>query len=372
MTNPKPENRRFIEVTPSAADRMRSQLTETPQIQPESYAPDKIDLGPLSDLLGVWTAKGTGWNMIALPFADAPSPPNGFGYRVLMNQYDEELVFSFVDEGVPNRGLKRPEYPGPDQVVSTIDYQQKISQIASADKPESAFAGGPNDPIHHEPGLWLYMRDLQSADDEGKINLARLAAVPHGNSVMALGHYSEHDGMPDIQPLNALPIGRFEDLATPTYDFTDPDADPYLYPYRHFIENPFMGVEADPFPGFSPADMNAILNHANDGLNITHTTALTVDTRRMAGGVRNAPFVTREAEPVSMRSTFWIQTVQPGDKKKPPYLRMQYSQVVMLEFFTPRQDQLPGRALWPHVSIATLEKMPADYEMVRDEPSRKM
>lgn len=37
-------------------------------------------------------------------------------------------------------------------------------------------------------------------------------------------------------------------------------------------------------------------------------------------------------------------------------LRLQYSQVVMLDFFQPRQDELPGRAQWPHVSICTLEK----------------
>jgi hypothetical protein len=36
---------------------------------------------------------------------------------------------------------------------------------------------------------------------------------------------------------------------------------------------------------------------------------------------------------------------------------MQYSQVVMLNFFRPREDQLPGRAQWPHISINTLDKV---------------
>ena len=32
-------------------------------------------------------------------------------------------------------------------------------------------------------------------------------------------------------------------------------------------------------------------------------------------------------------------------------------QVVMLDFFQPREDQLPGRATWPHISINTLDKV---------------
>ena len=36
--------------------------------------------------------------MIALPFQNAPAPPAGFKFRVLMNQYDEELQFTFVDD----------------------------------------------------------------------------------------------------------------------------------------------------------------------------------------------------------------------------------------------------------------------------------
>ena len=45
-------------------------------------------------------------------------------------------------------------------------------------------------------------------------------------------------------------------------------------------------------------------------------------------------------------------------------MRLQYSQVVMLHFFRPREDEFPERAVWPHISIATLEKMPADYQLV--------
>jgi hypothetical protein len=39
--------------------------------------------------------------------------------------------------------------------------------------------------------------------------------------------------------------------------------------------------------------------------------------------------------------------------------------LVMLHFFHPRQDEFPGRTVWPHISIATLEKMPGGYNWFR-------
>jgi hypothetical protein len=173
--------------------------------------------------------------------------------------------------------------------------------------------------------------------------------------------------MPTIPRISGLPSGRFEDVSTPDYDFRDAaNPDLYLEPYRHYIEHPFMGnvVGVPGFPGFSPADMNAILRFANQGVNIVRTTTLAVDSERRSGGISNVPFSVREAEPVSMKSTFWIQELAATDQYGKPRLRLQYSQVVMLHFFNPREDEFPGRFVWPHISIATLEKVPADYQLV--------
>lgn len=316
------------------------------------------DIGPLQELLGFWEAKGTGWNMIALPFAGSAAPPAGFKFRVMMNQYDEKLRFDFVDNNVPNRGLLRPGKTNTDQRTATVDYQQVITQVASEDRPDSGLAGAPGDGIHHEPGLWLFDKDnslLSKTDQfdgeiatEVDINIARLASIPHGNSVLALGNWAVQEGMPAIPRLTGLPMGRFPD---PT------GADPYLDPYRHYIANPFMGnVTVSGFPGFSPIDMNEILRFANKGVNITKTTTLTVDSTIRSGGISSVPFSKREADPVSMKSTFWIQELAEKDEHGRPRLRLQYSQVVMMNFFSPRGDGLPERAAWPHISIATLEK----------------
>ena len=195
------------------------------------------------------------------------------------------------------------------------------------------------------------------------IEVARLATIPHGNSVLALGTATCEKGMPIIPPVSGLPIGRFEDLASPGYDVLtdngDGKPDPYLDPYKHYIENPFMGgVSGIPgFPGFNPREMNEILRFANKGVDIERTTVLTVDTTRLDAGIVNAPFVIKQAEPVSMKSTFWIQELKEQDEDGLPKLRLQYSQVVILDFFRPREDGLPNRARWPHISINTLEKV---------------
>lgn len=310
--------------------------------------------------------------MIALPFQSAPPPPAGFKFRLLMNQYNETLQFTFVDDDIPNRGLSRADAPDPDQFVVALNYQQKIAQVVAEDRPPSPFAGAPGLPIHHEPGLWLYEKNRESKDDhikgdqvsEVKLNVARLAAIPHGNSVLAIGISEICKGMPPIPPLSGLPSGRFEDVKTPDHHFK---IDPYLEPYKHYIDSPFMGNippgGTPPFPGFSPADMNEILRFANQGVKIARTTTLTVDSTRKQAGIRNAPFSVREAEPVSMKSTFWIQELEDTDETGQPKLRLQYSQVVMLNFFRPRQDEFPDRAVWPHISIATLEKEPAGYTL---------
>lgn len=334
-------------------------------------APQPRDVGPLEPLVGVWTAEGTGWNMIALPFHGAPPPPAGM-FRILMNQYDEELKFTFVDDGVKNRGLLRPGEVDFDQVVATLDYQQKIAQVVAEDAPSSGgLAGPPKLAIHHEPGLWLYEKNRRAKDDQIKgdvvseveLTVARLASVPHGNSVLAIGTAEIFDGMPDIPAISGLPSGRFEDVSTPAYDFK---SDPYLKPYKHYIDHPFKGNMGGVvgFPGFSPADMNAILRFANTGVKIARTTVLTVDSTRRTGGVRSLPFSVREAEPVSMKSTFWIQELVDKGPDGKPLLRLQYSQVVLLQFFRPREDEQPGLAIWPHISIATLNKVPAPYKVV--------
>ena len=81
-----------------------------------------------------------------------------------------------------------------------------------------------------------------------------------------------------------------------------------------------------------------------------------MDTTAHTGGINNIPFIVKQANASEMKSTFFIQELAETDEWGNPKLRMQYVQVVQLDFFG-RFDGGPGRIKWPHVSINTLEKV---------------
>lgn len=115
-------------------------------------------------------------------------------------------------------------------------------------------------------------------------------------------------------------------------------------------------MTAPGFPGFDVANPHELLNLANNKVAIEKITVLELDTEIESGGINNIPFVTRQANASAMKSTFWIQELKGGA------LRLQYAQVVMLDFFIPRRDGLPGRIRWPHVSINTLDKVSDKFQ----------
>lgn len=297
-------------------------------------------LGPFALLPGTWTNEptlpGRGWNMIALPFAQPAESTFRPNYRLLLNQYNEVLNFFLVDKAVPNRGIGSVGgvVSNTDQTVVTLDYEQGIKQIDAEDFPESGLAGAPQLAIHHEPGLFLNMLD----QTDGGPTIARLATIPHGDAALALGTSTVADGTPAIPTVNALPIGVNQDIET----------NGYLAPYKHFHDNLFNGL-------FDPTDPTALLTVANQGVNIVRTTRLEFDTTVASGGINNIPFIVSQANASEMKATFWIQELAETDAAGNPRLRLQYVQVVQLDFF-PRFDGGPGRIKWPHVSINTLEK----------------
>jgi hypothetical protein len=183
-----------------------------------------------------------------------------------------------------------------DQFVVTLGYVQDIEQIAADDFPRSGEAGGAGLAIHQEPGLFLNMTNETTND----ITIARLATIPHDDSVLALDSSSEHLGAPKIPNLNGLPIGVSQNLRSK-----------YLAPYKHFHDNPFRNV-------FDPTEPNSLLDAANQGVNIVKTTKLEFDTACETGGISNIPFVVKQANAAEMKSTFWIQELASKDEKGRP------------------------------------------------------
>lgn len=307
------------------------------------------DLGPFKLLPGTWMNEelspgigdGRGWNVIALPFGGARPP-----FRLLMNQYNEKLTFSLVDKGVPNRGIiNDPDVNSTDQRIVALDYEQAIRQVASADFPVSGLAGGKGDAIHHEPGLFLHMLSHQT----DKIDIGRLATIPHGDAALGLGRGEIVEGLAPIpDAVSAMAVGVGTDIET----------NPYLAPYKHFRDNRFTGqVNISGFPGFNPLNTTELLKAANQGVQVKRTTVLDFDTTLERAGILNIPFVVREANAATMKSTFWIQELEDLDENYQPKLRLQYLQVVMLDFFMPRRDGMPGAIRWPHISINTMVKV---------------
>ncbi len=321
-------------------------------------------LGPLAQLVGTWknTAKleAHGYNMIPLPVDFRP-----FHYKLLLNQCNETLTFKLADAASMNRGKTG------DQTIAALAYEQKIDQTHSAEYPiranDDKYPGGQLNhqpgPVHFETGLWLHIQNKTTND----LNIARLGTIPHGDSLLALGRSSESDGQPEIEDVSGLPDEYLTLGSNLSDEFKDPETgevkDPesmgeeerkqfdkkfYLAPYQYFQNNPFQGR-------FDPVYPNRFLAEVNKDVHIVKTTKLEVDTSIESGGIVNTPFIEKNADASDMKCTFWIQELAEKDSNGNPKLRLQYTQLVFLDFYMLMPDREKTR--WPHVSINTLEKV---------------
>lgn len=303
---------------------LRSQGFSHTSAKPVSGDPD---LGPLANLPGIWrSCPGQGWNIIALPCAGAP-----LGFRLMVNQFDEELTFEFAEKNVPNRGLCYEGSPLPqDQFLNVLQYRQKTRQVSGADFPPSRpFVK--DQPLHNETGMFLHQRNLSDQSTE----LVRLASIPHGNTLLALGHSQKLVGKAEIPKCSALPEG----LGTR-------DQSAYHQPYQHFIDHPVAGR-------FTPADVNATMRDFMSTIDVRETQILSFDTGLKGSGITTTPFLRAQAKPTRMQATYWLETLDEKEKTGHPILQLRYSQKVDLAFF-PRLDGHDGLIQWPHISVNTL------------------
>jgi len=312
--------------------------------------------------------------MIALPFG----VPGTLGdFRLLLNQADETLEFDLVDFAVPNRGVNRQ-----DQHLSAVRYLQAINQLAAIDAtslPDGAvqvpatpnsndtpkghiLQPGPDVPdasivgIHREPGLLLHLANLVgpcSNQSQPGPDLARVASIPHGDAVLAMGFGGSAPPVPGGPNLTDAALKAAFDPLPIGLGSTDL-SNPYFGPYEFFHLKPFNGnVTAPGFPGFDPTNPLSLLNGAIQaalpGAVIKQTTTFSVDSD-VNGKIDNIPFVNCQANATKITATFWVQEVEFNQEKR---FVLQYAQRVLLEFFK-RADGKPGLIQWPHISINTL------------------
>jgi hypothetical protein len=272
-------------------------------------------LGPLAALLGKWS--GTGWNMIAVPNG------NG-GFQLLVNEIDETITFTAIEALVPNRSNG-----GGTMLLAGVSYDIKVTDATE----------GPNfgNLLHAENGMWLWPTNLApkvtdtTATDEifTPKTVVRIATVPHGNSLVAIGPFSKFKGAPKIPNISGLP--------TPVTGAPNG----YSEVYR--------GKRGD----FDPQQPNSFLIDQNKKADIVSTLALSVTTSDdVDGGIVNIPFIRQYADAKALESTFWVETVKDATTGELSQ-QLQYSQTVDI-YFHKHFDLTPGLIKWPHVTVNTL------------------
>jgi hypothetical protein len=276
--------------------------------------------------------------MIALPDGSAPRK-----FRLLLNQFNEQLDFTCAFLNIPNRGIPS------DQFLTGLQYTQDITQIVAVDSDGSSISPLGSAGIHHEPGFFLnVLNPATQPHGSTDLDIARLGTIPHGDSLVALGSGSviAPTNVPDTSPgaigdFSALPIG-----AGPR-DLNNP----YLQAYEKFHLAPFKGDVGAEFTGFDPTQPLDLLGFGG-GQPLLSVQRVILDTQHH-GGISNMPFVVKEANATEMRFVMWIEELQ-GSTAAAPKFQLQYAQRVLLEFFD-RTDGAPGKIKWPHITINTLQ-----------------
>jgi hypothetical protein len=342
-------------------------------------------LGPLAHFKGTFT--GHGFNTIFRPDSPVtptpfPVPPNGPSDNVLeLNLTNETLSFSPDLGSVPNRGSVQA-----DAFLNGVPYLQTVSDVTT---------GRPIG-IHFEPGLWIIV-PVTKDPKEGS-TLARMASIPHGTTINAQGTFRQHAGPPTIRKAEITPFAE----GSPGSTITFPSQTATDKATRRIPQDLTSFIADGTITQAILDDPNTALREALTGLQVTHTTAISIATAPalplFGGGTDNIAFLWgdaaavqsanpsgQNAQTVQMTATFWIETVQrkltvhplpagkhevtikptstglrqpvPSFLVRPPhpltgpteitvsYTQIQYTQRVVLNF---------AGLGWPHISVATL------------------
>lgn len=135
------------------------------------------NLGLLADLGGTW--RGRGFNLIARPDFQGNAP-----LYLQLNQTNETLKIDPIGSSIPNRGF------GQDDIeLFGLTYLQRISDAST------------DGALHIEPGIWVTQPETsyppETPPPGGQI-VARMATIPHGNSVLAQGGATPFTGPPTL------------------------------------------------------------------------------------------------------------------------------------------------------------------------------
>src|SRR5688500_17575170 len=131
---------------------------------------EEIDFGNLDGLAGHWQG-ANGFNMIAVANQKGD-------FELLIAPYTETLIINKVPATTPNRGLQVIEN------IPTLQYSTTITVLNQGSL------------MHVEGGFW----ELSDPALNDGFDIFRIASVPHGNAVEAMGMSSVTPGPPTIDP----------------------------------------------------------------------------------------------------------------------------------------------------------------------------
>jgi hypothetical protein len=305
-----------------------------------SLSDSSIQLGPLQDLKGTWAGKG--FNAIWRPFHGTSPVEDHF---LELNLTDEMLQLDEIPGPIPNRGLLQD-----DITMFGLLYLQQITDVNMKD------ATGKPAGLHLEPGIWA-MVPTTTHPQVGQ-TVVRMASIPHGTTVIAQGTATLISEPPAITNIDITPFevgnsakkvsfaesdltkdsnfrSRREDMAGVTQDMVD-NPNSFLMPdlQKKIIKTVVLDVSSsasNPVPGGGVANTAFLEGSPNEGPN---------------------------AKATLVRATFWIETIE-GDAGGPEVQQLQYSQIVLLNF---------NNLIWPHVSVATLQRVLPREQPVGIEP----
>ena len=301
-----------------------------------------------------------------------------------LNLTQESLSFSKPVGAVPNRGLE----PQPDIVLLGVPYLQHVRDVTN---PNTGRADDTGRDIHFEPGLFMHVP--ASIDPDFPASICRMASIPHGTTINALGKAptTEKQGAPNIRPVSIVPTSTTNPNAPrPNFPSLKVDAVNSARLPQDLTKFCEQGTITEEIL----KDPNTILRKINKTLGdqILSTTTFIVETPSTQfsakAGPGNIPFLAgtkdkQNANVTKMSAIFWVETVQytiqvpdmragdtltltptdlPPGSKLPQFqvkpdkalkagslkvtaTQIQYSQTVVLTF---------GTLDWPHVSVASL------------------
>lgn len=278
-----------------------------------------LALGDLRGLIGTWVGD-RGKSLIAVP-RSGTNPDTGHAFDLLQHDYQEEMRIEPV-------GLARNRGGDADQFVAALRYEQtiRVKGDRSSDPDKTV--------IHVENGMLLALRKVDATHGEpahlglAPMPFARSASIPHGNTILVYGDSTIVQSLPDISPIAFHP----QDVGKQPMGYAEME-------YKGIPALEKMLVEDFPADRKDP-----------------RTTTITFDSTRGTSVLTSVPYLQVRANTRRFRSTFWLIE---GDKEhpNPGNVRLQYSQIIDLEFLRKFPDGSPSgvaQITWPHVTINSL------------------